>query len=296
MSSKWRVIDCSALEGSIKPVRGGVAIEKDGNTTTVPVADVAVMLIGPGCDFSTGTIHRLTDADVAVLFCDWRGIPEAAAYSWSKHTRITSRRRAQSQLSSPRQKNAWMRIIRRKIQNQSRALKLCEVPGSGLLTELAKQVKSGDPSNVEGQSARAYWSSLFGSDFTRIPGSRAGINGMLDYAYGIVRGHGIRAVLAAGLEPSLGVHHRGRSNMFCLVDDLIEIFRPVVDYHIYRLVSEGVEQVEDAKAELVQIASSAYRKDGATIPTVFEDLAQSFGKYAEGDTEKLNVPKWDSEP
>jgi len=46
-----------------------------------------------------------------------------------------------------------------------------------------------------------------------------------------------RAVTAGGLVPSLGVGHINARNNFCLVDDLIEPFRPLID----RLVRKNAD-------------------------------------------------------
>lgn len=42
-----------------------------------------------------------------------------------------------------------------------------------------------------------------------------------------------RSVVAAGLLPSYGLHHHNNLNAFCLVDDLIEPYRPLVDQLIF---------------------------------------------------------------
>ena len=113
MDSAWRIIDCSSLEGRITADRGAICIHQDdGGEHRVPTADVAVILMGPHVSFSTAVVHRLLGADVVVLFCDWRGVPEGAAYPWHEHGRVGARQLAQSQLSEPRRKNAWGRLVR----------------------------------------------------------------------------------------------------------------------------------------------------------------------------------------
>jgi CRISPR-associated protein Cas1 len=48
-----------------------------------------------------------------------------------------------------------------------------------------------------------------------------------------------RAVVASGLIPSLGVFHSNRANPFCLADDLLEPYRPYVDWRVRLLVNEA---------------------------------------------------------
>jgi CRISPR-associated protein Cas1 len=55
-----------------------------------------------------------------------------------------------------------------------------------------------------------------------------------------------RALVGTGLHPALGLHHHNQYNGLCLADDLMEPFRPWVDYLVYSLTAkEPVEVVVD---------------------------------------------------
>lgn len=295
MNSQWRVIDLCGFEGELRSKRGGVEVLSDeGVPTIIPVAEVAVILVGMKVALSTAVLHRLAEADVSVLFCDWRGIPEGGCYSWSDHGRVAARHRAQAEVSLPRKKNAWARLIRAKIEGQASVLENLKIRGSGELLALADQVRSGDPGNVEAQAARLYWSRALGKGVGRQPaaGQLIGANACLDYGYSVLRGHLMRAVLAAGLAPALGVFHRGRGNAFALADDLIEPFRPAIDEVALQLPPTASPSDRPVKQLLVAAASQRFDGDGHGIPAVAEALAQAFGRYVEGDIDRLNVVSW----
>ena len=295
MAEQWRVVDLCGFEGELRSTRGGVEVcPGEGMPTTIPVAEVAVILVGMKVALSAAVLHRLAEADVAVLFCDWRGIPEGGCYSWSDHGRVAARHRAQAEVSLPRKKNAWARLIRAKIEGQASVLENLEIRGSGELLALADQVRSGDPGNVEAQAARLYWSRALGKGVGRQPaaGQLIGANACLDYGYSVLRGHLMRAVLAAGLAPALGVFHRGRGNAFALADDLIEPFRPAIDEVALQLPPTASPSDRPVKQLLVAAASQRFDGDGHGIPAVAEALAQSFGRYVEGDIDRLNVLSW----
>lgn len=296
---RWRVIDCSQMEGSIRSERGAIEVLKDGHSpVSLPIADIAVVLIGLKVKFSTGVIHRLLADDIAVMFCDWKGEPVGGAYSWADHGRVGARASAQARLSEPRRKNAWGRIIKAKVNGQSEVLaRAGDRAGSIELRSLARDVRSGDPGNIEARAARLYWNALWGSDgFRRTPGAGSALsetrNAQLDYAYTVLRGHGIRAVLGAGLTPALGIFHRGRSNNFALVDDLIEPFRPAIDSAILDLDPDAPMDLPETRAVLVKASFQKFSKDGSTIPTVFSEFAQAYGRYVEMQTPTLHVPVW----
>jgi CRISPR-associated endonuclease cas1, NMENI subtype len=295
MAECWRVIDLCEFEGELRSTRGGVEVcPEEGTPTKVPVAEIAVVLVGMKVALSAAVLHRLAEADVAVLFCDWRGIPEGGCYSWSDHGRVAARHRAQAGVSLPRKKNAWARLIRAKIEGQASVLENIKIRGSGELLALADQVRSGDPGNVEAQAARLYWSRALGKGGVRQPaaGQLIGANACLDYGYSVLRGHLMRAVLAAGLAPALGVFHRGRGNAFALADDLIEPFRPAIDEVALQLPPTASPSDRSVKQLLVMAASQRFDGEGHGIPAVAEALAQSFGRYVEGDIDRLNVLSW----
>lgn len=293
--SAWRVVDCLGLEGRLSSARGQVIIRPDsGDSHVLPVKDVAVMLFGPKVSFSSAVMHRLLNADVVVLFCDWKGVPEGAAYKWSEHTRVGARQIAQATVSLPRRKNAWGRLVRAKVLGQAHNLRSEAPPEEGRLRALAKKVRSGDPDNIEAQAARLYWQHVFDAPLFRSPGDGlSGRNGCLDYGYAILRGFGIRAVLSAGLTPSLGVFHRGRSNPFNLVDDLIEPYRPAIDAVVARFAESATPDSREIKHSLVAAATQTFETDGAGIPASLARLAQAFGRYIEGDIDQLPVPVWE---
>lgn len=261
MAEQWRVVDLSAFEGNLRAVRGGVEVcPEEGTSTVLPVAELAVVLIGMKVNLSAAVLHRLSEADVSL----------------------------------PRKKNAWARLVRAKIEGQASVLENLKIRGSGELLALADQVRSGDPGNVEAQAARLYWSRTLGRGVGRQPaaGQLIGANACLDYGYAVLRGHLMRAVLAAGLAPALGVFHRGRGNAFALADDLIEPFRPAIDEVALPLPATASPSDREVKQLLVAAASQRFDADGHGIPAVAEALAQSFGRYIEGDIDRLQVASW----
>lgn len=106
------------------------------------------------------------------------------------------------------------------------------------LKQMIAKVKLGDVENIEGQAARKYFTTLFGSDFRRDRDS-GGINSLLNYGYIILRSAMARAVMGAGLHPTIGIHHKNYLNPMRLVDDLIEPFRAMVDLKVYGLNKQG---------------------------------------------------------
>ncbi|RSX55613.1 subtype II CRISPR-associated endonuclease Cas1 [Bifidobacterium dolichotidis] len=291
----WRVIDCTNLEGRLKYARGRLLVSQyeTGETSEIPLAQIAVLLVGQRSNCSTALLYELAQYGVSVLICDWRGIPVSALHSWcDTPTIVTQRHRAQVSMSLPRQKNAWKKIIQAKIYGQAHCLELIGDEQAGTLFELAKQVRSGDISNAEGTAARFYWSRVFESGFRRKPGSGIGKNSLLDYAYAVLRGHVIRAIITAGLSPVFGVSHHNRSNYYCLADDLIEPYRPAIDHEVYQLPETATLEDPLVKKHLVNATNLQFAQSGSTIPSSLTEFAQQFGLYCEGRIKSLSVPRF----
>lgn len=298
MVQGWRVLDATSFEGVVSARPGSLTLTPWGESSpahVVPAADIAMLLIGVKTSVTAAALHRMTSHDIVLLASDWRGVPIAGLYPWSDHGRVAARHISQASLSQPRKKNAWMQLIRAKISGQAATLRAVDPRGADRLSELAKKVRSGDPDNLEGLAARIYWSRLLtdtDGKFRRDPESTDPFNWKLNYGYAVVRGYGIRAVLAAGLSPPLGLFHRGRGNFFNLVDDIIEPFRPAIDDVVRRLESAGPLDEAEAKRALVAAASQVFRSDGKRIPALLTDLSQQLGRYVEGEVERLVVPSW----
>ncbi len=181
--------------------------------------------------------------------------------------------------------------MRAKILAQGAALAAAGAPSGGFYL-LSRKVRSGDPDNVEAEAARRYWPLMFGREFHRDKDG-AGINGLLNYGYAVLRAGMARAVMAAGLHPSFGLMHSNRSNPMVLIDDLMEPFRPIVDREVRRLVGRGAAEVDrEAKAELARIMTVDLPTSAGLSPLMLcaERLSQSLARAYAGEADELDLP------
>ena len=198
---------------------------------------------------------------------------------------------AQIAATQPTHKRLWAAIVKSKIEQQAAALQATGAP-TAPLTALISKVKSGDPDNIEAQAARRYWNLLFGSTFRRDQNS-GGINAMLNYGYTIIRSATARAVIAAGLHPSIGLHHSNDSNPLRLVDDLIEPFRPIVDLKIWQLQQQKETEITpQTKRTLVRTLYDDMQTNAGTTPVAvcIQKLATSLAQVYTGERKQLDLP------
>jgi len=209
---------------------------------TLPIEDLGVVIVDDVRTTYTQTVFlELLAAGATVMVTGRDHLPAGMMLPLDAHHVQTERHRAQVEASLPVEKRIWQALISAKIAQQG--VVLAHFTGTdGGLAPMSKRVRSGDPDNLEAQAAQRYWPALFGKDFRRERGT-AGINALLNYGYAVLRAAIARAVVAAGLIPSLGVFHRNRSNPFCLADDLLEPYRPFVDWRVRLVLKESGSEI-----------------------------------------------------
>ncbi len=238
-SSFGQFIEISQSNIHLSLYRGFLRVHKKKNLVgRVPLDDILGLIVtGYGCSHSSNILVALAERNIPVSICGSNFAPKALILPIEGNCRQSLRIRGQSEMTKPLKKRLWRQIVKWKLKNQASVLKEYGLSYEGLVC-MSKIVQSGDPKNLEAQGARRYWISLFSKDFKRDK-SKEGVNAMLNYAYAIIRSCVARGVVSAGLHPSIGIYHRNTYNSMCLVDDLMEPFRPIADYVVKQLYSQG---------------------------------------------------------
>jgi len=143
-------------------------------------------------------------------------------------------------------------FVTAKLKHQSEVLKFFEKQEKANQIEVyAKQVQSGDPQNREACGARIYWKALFGDNFSRA----------------LLRACAARAICAAGLNPIFGIHHENSTNPFPLADDIMEPYRPLVDFYARKAAASDIKEMSpDAKQMISSFLWADLYFEGETTP------------------------------
>lgn len=258
----------------------------------VPLDQIgAVIANAHGLTYSNNLLVRLAEQNAPLVICGSNHVPVSVMLPLDGHHLQGDIITAQAAIKQTTLNRFWKEIIQAKIRQQAEVLDACGLPDKPL-RYMIPQIKSGDPENLEGQAARFYFQTFFGKAFRR-DRTQQGINALLNYGYTILRSAVIRAIVGAGLHPSLGIHHCNQYNPMRLADDLMEPFRPLVDFCVHRLVIDKVEEVNTAaKKRLVSLLSCTAQTDKGAIEinTLILNLAVSMAKCALGQAEKLDLP------
>ena len=289
-----RIVELSRTGLAVHKRRGFLAVDEGGaEAGRIGLDDIeAVLAASPGVMWSNTALSELAARKVPVMVLGPAFTPVAVVLPLNGHHAQAERFRAQAEATLPLRKQAWAAMVRHKIAAQAGALDRIG-QSSERLRRLLTAVRSGDPDNREAQAAQAYWPLLMGRDFRRNHGAD-GVNAMLNYGYAVLRAATARAIVSAGLHPSLSVHHRSGGDALALADDLMEPFRPTVDLIVHRLRAEGLTCVDEAREDLVACLSADFpTRNGATpLSQVLVRLTQSLARSFLDRKLKLDFPSW----
>jgi CRISPR-associated protein Cas1 len=264
---------------------------------TVPIEDLGVLVIDDGrASYTQAVFIECLAAGATVIVTGRDHLPAGMMLPMDGHHALTERHWAQVEAGAPLRKRLWQAIIAAKLRQQGRLLTETTGQDAGLAA-LAGRVRSGDPDNLEAQGAQRYWPKLFGREFRR-DRTADDANALLNYGYAIVRAACARALVASGLIPSLGVWHRNRSNPFCLADDLLEPWRPIVDWKVHDMKhkGDGPQRLDDrpTRAALLSIFNETVLVGSKRWPLLLgiEQSAASLAKaLVQNDRDALILPE-----
>lgn len=258
----------------------------------VPLDDIAAVIANAhGLSYTNNLLVALSERGAPFVLCAANHNAVGMLLPIEGNFEQSKRIEAQIAASLPTHKRLWATVVRSKLEQQAAALEATGAP-TAPLTALVGKVKSGDPENIEAQGARRYWGLLFGDTFRRDQDG-GGLNGMLNYGYTVLRASTARAIVAAGLHPSIGLHHSHDNNAMRLVDDIMEPFRPVIDLKVWHLRRNGeCEVTPETKRALVRTLYDDMQTDAGATPVMvcLQKLATSLAQVYLGERDKLDLP------
>lgn len=213
-----------------------IELKNDERTTRViPIEDIGLVILEhPQITLTSILLEKLMQQKVALISCDSKYMPSGMHLPFSSNTEQTARMRHQVEASLPLKKQLWQQTVKSKIENQANVLLRLGENNERLLY-LKDKVLSGDSKNCEAQAAAYYWKKIYGSEFARSRVKTAP-NAQLNYGYAILRSLVARALVSSGMHPSFGIFHKNKYNAFCLADDIMEPYRPFVDWEVLKIL------------------------------------------------------------
>ena len=291
-----RIVEIAENQRHLSMFRGFMVVESTETQRKelgrIPLDDIgAVIANAHGLSYTNNLLVSLAERGIPFVLCGSNHNATGMLISVDGNHQQAKRFDAQINANKPTRNRLWADIVKAKLAWQAAVLERTGAPSTPLKS-LIEKVKSGDPENIEAQGARRYWTLLFGKTFRRDK-EAFDINAMLNYGYTVLRATTARAVVAAGLHPTLGLHHSNEGNPMRLVDDLMEPFRPVIDFKVWALSKKGELAINaGVKREIVTtMFVDIQTKDGTSpLSVCVQSTATSLAQIYLGESKKLNLP------
>jgi CRISPR-associated protein Cas1 len=250
----YHIVSIDDAQVSLSCKDGQLTCRVDGEERprTVPLEDVASIII---TSFSASLHSKLlieaAKHGIALILCEsFQPVSILLPANRSTDTLLT---RAQLDITGREKETLWRRTVNAKTKNQ---LLLAQhlAPEDGKLEEL-KTVVGSSHEHKEAMAARVHWG-IFGRalgmpDFIR-ERDLEGVNSLLNYGYAVLLSTVLQKLFGVGLDPTFGIFHATREKATPLAYDLMEPFRPCVDWRVARWVRLQQLQSTDAKLEVTK--------------------------------------------
>ena len=273
-----------------------VRLPAEEGSRSIPIEDIGVLILDhQQISITHGLMNALEAHKCALITCSASHMPSSLFLPLDAHSLQSERFQTQIEATLPLKKQLWQQTVRMKIQNQARVLEEVYAQPQANMLAWVKQVRSGDPDNLEARAAAYYWANLFPSlpKFTR-EREESAPNALLNYGYALLRAVVARSLVSVGLLPTLGIHHHNRYNAYCLADDIMEPYRPYVDKFVQEIYEREYPEslTKDIKHRLLTIMEQDVVINGITHPfSIATSLtASSLVRCFEGSSKQIDYP------
>ena len=264
---------------------------KKKRKVSVPLEDLELIICtGANIRLSTMALSVLSENKIGLVTIGKDYMPASIVLPYDANVRNAQIARQQLSMDENLKGELWEKIIQKKIENQAKCLTLLGIEGTKELFEMMKNLKAGDPDNIEGNAAKFYFQQFHPGLVRR---NDDPINSVLNYGYAIVRNTIIRDFVCAGFYPAIGIHHEGPFNGFNLADDLIEPWRAMVDVVAHEIVSSQTNLSREQRRTLALVLHNAcfINEEKNTISNGINIMIQSFKQaIEESDINLLKLP------
>ncbi len=238
----YHIVNIDSPQCSISCNKGQLICKTEEGQSSVALEDVAAIVI---TSFSASIHSKLlleaAKLGVALVVCD--AFTPASILLPANRSTDTLLTKSQVNLSTKVKSSLWAKTINAKTQNQF-LLAQYLAPEHPTL-QLLKATANGKKEHKESLCARAFWhiygDTMTGPNTFRRGRAEGGINNLLNYGYAILLSTVLQKCFALGIDPTFGIFHATRERSTPLAYDLMEPFRPCVDWRVAQWVLKDPE-------------------------------------------------------
>ena len=287
-----RVNELSVLNNQLVMINEG----DENKADKVSLNDImAIVVENCRCKISGILQLRLSEHNIPLIICNEKHQPVLHSLGLYNHFQVTTRINEQVSWIDDKKEEIWRKIVMRKIENQRNLLQFLkksqEVSYKLEAYENNIRLKGKEAEHQEAIAARMYFGELFGKKFKRF--GEDGTNSALNYGYMVLRSLISSKIVAKGFHPSLGIHHSSQFNNYNFADDIIEIFRPMVDYIVYFNQQEEVSLNKSLRQKLLLVLTQKvyWENKKYELAQVIDYFLDNIRNYFTGEMSEVEIPE-----
>ncbi len=221
-------------------------IVRGENDSKIHLSEINTIIVdSTAVAITAGLLCELSNRKIKLIFCDEKHNPHCEMVPYYGSHDTSEKIKNQTNWSLMVKSLVWTNVIRLKIKKQSEHLRSLGLVEHETLEKYQNEIVLNDLTNREGHSAKLYFISIFGKDFTR--SNSSSINMMLNYGYAIILSAFNREIVSSGYITQIGLKHCNEYNHFNLASDLMEPFRIVIDRAVVDMIDEPFEKEQRNK-------------------------------------------------
>ncbi len=245
----YHIVSIDSANCSLSCRDGQLTCKTTDGERRLPLEDVASIIITSfSAQMHSNLFLEAAKHGVALIICEaFKPTSLVLPANRSTDTLLT---RAVLNLPEKTRQQLWQKTVDAKCANQV-ALAERIAPGHPRLAEM-RATAAGRKPHKEAIVAKTFWQifgeSLGDDEFTR---NRAagGLNSLLNYGYAVLLSTVLQKLFGVGLDPTFGISHVARERSTPLAYDLMEPFRPCVDWRVYQWVTKQRKMFSPAAHE-----------------------------------------------
>lgn len=216
--------------------RDGKLVAIDDKSSNIPLEDIgAIVVTSFSARIHSNLIIQASKHGVGMVICE-RFQPTSIVMP-AQRSADTLLTRRHLTLPDHIRSSLWTRTVAAKCSNQQRIASVAAplARSTHSLNKASRAVSS----RKEGGCAKLFWSSISaGLEINGFSRGRklGGLNDLLNYGYAVLLSCVLQNLYATGLDPTVGISHAIRERCAPLAYDLMEPFRPWIDWRIFNWV------------------------------------------------------------
>lgn len=257
----YHIVSIDSANCSLSCRDGQLTCKTAEGERKLPLEDVASIIITSfSASIHSNLFLEAAKHGVALIICEsFKPVSLVLPANRSTDTILS---RAMVNLTPKTRAALWQKTIDAKCQNQFTLAEFI-APGDKGIPSL-RATAFGKKPYKEAVCAKLFWQifgrSLNEENFTR-DRSQGGLNHLLNYGYAVLLSTTLQKLFGVGLDPTFGIGHVARERSTPLAYDLMEPFRPCVDWRVIQWVKQQRQPAQNnGNPESGYEVSKEYRK------------------------------------